>query len=580
MGFPTSPGVYTNEIDTTTSVPAVSVSTGAFVGTFNWGPVLEITEVTSGVDLSAQFGEPDANTATSFFTAWNFLQYSQDLKVVRSLGANANNAVANTPAVSSGNGVLIMNDTDYFNNVYPTEATYSYAARCPGALGDSITVYTFANTGGWSTISANSSDPLYSFANQFDYAPNTSPYVLNVSANNVTGDELHILVVDSLGQITGTANTVLERWPSLSRLTDSMSTDGVSNYYKEFIYQNSKFIYVTGKPTPSSNGWGVTIAAANAIGDLESFSDANANIAIFAGGADGTVSAANTVTGMGLFQDKTAADISLWMVGAGGQTETNQAIAYAQARGDVVAFGSPPIANVISAQPATDIINYVGGLTRSSYGFIDSGWKYQYDQFNNVYRWVPLNGDIAGLCARTDNTNDPWWSPAGLKRGQILNVIKLAYNPGLADRNALYQTSVNPVVTFPGQGTLLYGDKTFLNYSSAFSRINVRRLFIVLEKTISKASQASLFEFNDSFTQAQFVNLVTPFLRQVQGRRGITNFQVVCDSTNNTPAVVNANQFVGSIYIVPNFSINFIQLNFVAVNQGVSFSYVVGQVGG
>jgi phage tail sheath protein FI len=576
--IPTSPGVYTQETDLTGSVPAVGTSVGAFVGTFNWGPVLEPTTVTNGTDLRTQFGTPDSNTATSFFTAWNFLQYSNNIKIVRSLGSGANNATANA-AANATYGTVILNDTDYFNNVYSNIYTFSFAARSPAAIGNSLQVYVFANTSGWSAASANAADPLYTFANQFSYAPNTSPYVTNVTNGTVSGDEMHILVVDSMGLITGTANTVLEKFQSLSRLKDSMTPDGVSNYYREYIYQNSKYIFVTGQPTPNTTGWDITISAATAIGDLEGYSDARANVAVFQGGSDGTVTAANTVTGMAQFQSKTAQSIDLWMVGPGGQVETNQAIAYAESRKDCIVLASPPLANVTNPDgPATAIINYAGGLTRSSYAVLDSGWKYQFDQYNNVYRWVPLNGDVAGLCARTDSTNDPWWSPAGLRRGQILNSVKLAYNPDEADQSTLYQAGIDPVVTFPGEGTMLYGDKTFLNYSSAFNRINVRRLFIVLEKSISKAARSSLFEFNDATTQAAFVNLVSPFLRQVKGRRGITSYQVTCDSTNNTPAVVNAHQFVGTIYVVPAQSINYIMLNFVAVNQGVNFSYKVGQV--
>jgi len=213
----------------------------------------------------------------------------------------------------------------------------------------------------------------------------------------------------------------------------------------------------------------------------------------------------------------------------------------------------------------------------SSYAVMDSGYKYMYDRYNDLYRWVPLNGDIAGLCARSDVTNDPWFSPAGPARGQIKNIIRLAYNPSLTDRGTLYTNGINPVVTFPGQGTLLYGDKTLLSVASAFDRINVRRLFIVLEKAIATASKSTLFEFNDAFTRSQFKNLVTPYLRDIQGRRGITDFLVVCDETNNTPEVVDRNEFVGDIYIKPARSINYIQLNFVAVRTGIAFSEVVGQ---
>ena len=252
----------------------------------------------------------------------------------------------------------------------------------------------------------------------------------------------------------------------------------------------------------------------------------------------------------------------------------------AEDRKDCVAFVSPALANVQAADATTEVINYRNNAlsnVSSSYAVFDSGWKYQYDKYNDVYRWVPLNGDIAGLCARTDTNRDPWFSPAGLIRGQIKNVIKLAYNPTKANRDSLYKNGINPVVSFAGEGTLLFGDKTGLGRPSAFDRINVRRLFIVLEKAIAKAARSSLFEFNDEFTRAQFVNLVEPFLRTVQGRRGIYDFRVVCDETNNTPEIIDRNEFIGDIYIKPAKSINFIQLNFVAVRTGVSFEEIVGK---
>jgi len=243
-------------------------------------------------------------------------------------------------------------------------------------------------------------------------------------------------------------------------------------------------------------------------------------------------------------------------------------------------FLSPAKSDVVDnkGQEVTDITTTKNALQlSSSYAVFDSGWKYQYDKYNDVFRWVPLNADIAGLCARTDQTNDPWFSPAGFNRGNIKNVVKLAFNPDKADRDDLYKIGVNPVVTFPGQGTILYGDKTLLSKPSAFDRINVRRLFIVLEKAIATASKFSLFELNDEFTRAQFIGLVEPYLRDVQGRRGIIDFKVVCDETNNTPQVIDSNSFVGDIYIKPARSINFIQLNFVAVRTGVEFSEIVGQ---
>jgi phage tail sheath protein FI len=564
-----SPGVEVSEINTTTSIPAVSTSIGAFAGAFNWGPVLQLTTVSSGNDLVNKFSAPDNNTAVSFFTVWNFLQYSDNVAVLRSLGQGAKNATSN------GNGTLIMNSDDYFNNVYPTKTTNSWVARYPGFKGSALEVLVFANTSAFNQAASNTSDPLYNFANQFPYAPNTTPSVSLQTGGRLTGDGLHVLVIDSTGDITGQANSVLEAFPNLSRLTDATGPDGSSVYYKEFIWQNSQWVYWNGTPQANTVGWDVTISQANTTGIV---SDANtANISFLSGGSDGTVSAANNVTALDLFNDPDNIDIDLLMVGGGGQVETNEAIGVAESRKDIVVVGSPPLANVQNpSSPATAINNYAGGITRSSYAILDTGWKYQFDQFNGVFRWIPLNGDIAGLMARTDNVRAPWWSPAGDQRGQILNVIKLAYNPRKVDRDALYNNGINPVVTLKGEGTLLYGDKTFVNFASAFDHINVRRLFIFLEKTISKAAKSFLFEFNDAFTQAAFVNLVSPYLRTVKGQRGIFDYRVICDGTNNTPDIVDANKFVGDIYVKPVRSINFIKLNFVAVGTNVDFNTIVG----
>ena len=288
-------------------------------------------------------------------------------------------------------------------------------------------------------------------------------------------------------------------------------------------------------------------------------------------------------TAYSYFANKESVNIQLILTGDADATVQNYIFSnVVSVRNDCIAFVSPPANTVINnaGSEASSIVNYFNNTLAlsSSYLVADSNWKYQFDKFNNVYRWVPMNGDIAGLCVNTDAVADPWFSPAGFNRGAIKNVIKLAWNPSKPYRDTLYAAGINPIVSFPGQGVVLYGDKTLQSKPSAFDRINVRRLFLVLEKAISTAAQYSLFEFNDSFTQAQFVNLVTPFLRNVQGRRGITNFYVQCDSTNNTPAVINANQFVGSIYVMPNRSTNYIQLNFVAVNTGVDFSTVVGAV--
>lgn len=571
MGFPVSPGVTTSEIDLTTGVPAVSVSTGAVAGAFHWGPVLKVTAVSSEVQLANTFGSPDSNTATAFFSAANFLAYSNDLRVSRALGLGAKNATAN------GAGSVIMNEDDYFANGAYTALVVGnpWTARYPGLIGNALQVITFGNGAAWTANSTNTADPMYTFANFFDHAPNTTPYALQVANGIVTGDEVHVLVVDQDGLFTGQANTVLERYQGLSKIGDALDPVGANNYFHEVIWRKSRYVFSTGIPSANIVGWGASIKVNPVFGP-----DQNANTFSLAGGLDGTVGDANTITAFDLFSNQDFVDISLLVTGGASNTVQNHVISsVVGARNDCVGFISPPFANTTDVTgPAASIANYANGLSpRSSYIVMDSGWKYQYDKYNDIYRWIPLNGDIAGLCAQTDNLRDPWWSPAGLQRGNIKNSIRLAFNPNKTDRDTLYKAGVNPVVSFPGQGTLLFGDKTFLNYASAFDRINVRRLFIVLEKTISLAARSSLFEFNDAFTRAQFVNLITPFLRTVQGRRGITDFKVVCDTTNNTPDVIDANQFVGDIYIKPARSINFIQLNFVAVRTGVSFSEVVGK---
>ena len=303
-------------------------------------------------------------------------------------------------------------------------------------------------------------------------------------------------------------------------------------------------------------------------------------VKVLANGVSTTVTNSEIITAYDKFKNAEEVDISLVMAGASSQTVAEYIVEnIAESRKDCVAFLSPSRENAVNnyGDETTDIATYRNLFNSSSYAVMDSGWKYQFDKYNNVYRWVPLNGDVAGLCVRTDFERDPWYSPAGFNRGQIKNVVKLAWNPNKTARDELYKNGVNPVVTFPGEGTVLYGDKTLLARPSAFDRINVRRLFIVLEKAIARAAKYSLFEFNDEFTRAQFISLVEPYLRDVQGRRGIFQYRVVCDQTNNTPEVIDRNEFIGDIYIKPARSINFIQLNFIAVRTGVAFDEIVGK---
>lgn len=526
MAFQLSPGINVSELDITSVVPAVSTTTGAIAGVFAWGPVLEPVLVSSEVELVKRFGKPitDFNTET-FFTAADFLAYSNSLYVSR---ANTGTKAANTTNTNLVGQALIT-------------------AKYPGEYGNSIRV-------------------VYS-AKGSDTGANT--VLTNITATPES-DCVNIAILDTLGVFTGVTNGVLEVYENVAAnnsSTNAQLADGTNNYWLDVINTKSNYIVVANTAaTPGFASAGDVTLSAGTNGDGEA-----------------AVALASVQTAYDVFKNPDETDISLIMqgkaLGVSDKAELADYIAdIAATRMDAIAFVSPDKADVVNAaDPKTSVIAFASNVNASSYAVIDSGYKYRYDRYNDRYIYTPLNGDIAGLCARTDNTNDPWFSPAGYNRGNIKNVIKLAYNPSKTDRDALYQASVNPVVTQPGQGTILFGDKTALKRPSAFDRINVRRLFIVLEKAISRASKAMLFEFNDEFTRAQFRNMVEPFLRDVQGRRGIYDFKVVCDDTNNTSEVIDRNEFRGDIYIKPARSINFIQLNFVAVRTGVQFEEIIGK---
>lgn len=456
-------------------------------------------------------------------------------------------------------GALLVENSDVYDSEYSTGG-FGYGefiAKYPGTLGNSLKV----------SIADSNTFSGWQYANQFNSAPGTSAWV---SARNGSADELHVIVVDANGDWTGTAGTVLEKFSYVSKASDAKNSDNSTNYYKDVINNQSKYINWLDHPAAGTN-WGTS-------GSAKTFTTLSANITTtLSGGVTGaSVSAANVQAGFQLFSNDELYDVSLIPMGPTTNAGVvNTVIGIAESRRDCVVFASPPYTDVVNTtNQATKIAAYRDTLTSSSFAVLDSGWKYQYDRYNDKYRYVPLNGDVAGLAARTDYIADPWFSPAGYNRGVIKNVVKLAYSPTKTDRDDLYKKGVNPVVTFPGQGTLLFGDKTLLARPSSFDRINVRRLFIVLEKAISTASKFQLFEFNDPFTRAQFRNLVEPFLRDVQGRRGITDFRVICDDTNNPGSVVDRNEFVADIFIKPARAINFIQLNFVATRSGVSFEEV------
>jgi hypothetical protein len=428
------------------------------------------------------------------------------------------------------------------------------------------------------------------FSDLFDSAPGTSAW----ATANARGeeDELHIAVYDKTGDITGydvdvkgqRTSSVIEVWPSLSKNSAAKSTQGGNNYYTDVIFRGSNYIFWTDHISAGTN-WGTDVATGT---DYTIVS--GVTVDTLTGGTDDySVTAGEVEVAYDKFADTENLDINLIMGGpssgvadteAGQDTLVTMITDLVEDRKDCVGFASPYRAAVVgvtsSITQTQNVKDAFDKCPSSSYMVFDSGYKYMYDKYNDVYRFVPLNGDTAGLCAYTDGVADPWFSPAGYNRGSVRGAIKLAYNPMKADRDILYKARINPVVDFPGQGVTLFGDKTALTKPSAFDRINVRRLFLVLEKAIATAAKYMLFEFNDEFTRAQFRNMVEPFLRDVQGRRGIFDFKVVCDSTNNTGEVIDRNEFIGDIYIKPARSINFITLNFIAVRTGVAFSEVGG----
>jgi hypothetical protein len=403
----------------------------------------------------------------------------------------------------------------------------------------------------------------------------------NVDFYGGTGDQFSILVIDQNGKFSGVTGTILETFNHVSKAIDGRDGDGNSNYYVTVVNNKSKYIWVGGA---TIDNIGAGSAPGITFGDTAvTFSNATRQYLDCTGGSYGTPSDANKLSGYNLFGDPDTVDISLLLGADASASLAGDIIDIADARKDCVAFVSPEsgdVVDVISRSEQIDnVVDYRDNQLNkvSSYAFLDSGWKYMYDRYSDKLRWVPLNGDMAGLCARTDNVNDPWFSPAGFNRGQIRGVVKLALNPTEeAYRDELYTNEINPVVSFPGEGTVLFGDKTLQSKGSAFDRINVRRLFIVMEKAISTAAKFQLFEQNDSFTRAQFKNMIEPFLRDIQGRRGITDFKVVCDDTNNTSSVIDSNKFVADIFVKPTRSINFIQLNFAATRSGVDFSEIAG----
>jgi hypothetical protein len=504
--------------------------------------------------------------------------------VVVSIAVGGSGTIANTVGYATTLAATITVG-DYVEIGNTTIGLQYMKVTAVGAITNTSTVATFNITssdvfGLAANVSGTDLTRKWEYWNLVDSAPGVSKYQQNFGNSSAT-DELHVIVADEDGLFTGTPGTVLEVLGNLSRAVDAKTEDGATNYYKTVINDGSSYIWWA-----ADRSGAASVNTAIALVNPTTTTPLTLSFGEGTDGADENTQALSVqLAAYDLFASAEDVDVSLILTGVSeggehGEQKANYLIDnIAEKRKDCVVFCSPEKADVVNnaGSEATKVIEFRNKLRSTSYAVLDSGYKYQYDKYNDIYRFIPLNGDTAGLCVRTDDTRDAWFSPAGFNRGQIKNIVKLAYNPRQADRDQLYKAGVNPVVTFPGQGTVLYGDKTLLAKPSAFDRINVRRLFIVLEKAIATATKFTLFEFNDDFTRAQFRNLVEPFLRDVQGRRGIYDFKVVCDTTNNTGEVIDGNRFVGDIYIKPAKSINFIQLNFVAVRTGVEFSEVVGK---
>lgn len=568
MAFQVSPGVQVNEIDLTNVVPAVSTSIGGFAGIFSWGPSEEIVSVSSEKELANTFGSPNDETAKSFLTASSFLKYGKELKVARVV--NNTDALNATSGESSTFGLLVKNRSHYEDTYMGGSAARGiWGAKCPGSLGNSLRV---------EVCSSSTAFTGWAFAGEFDNAPGTSTYAAKYGSTN---DELHIVVIDEDGLFTGVKGTVLEKFSGVSQASDAVKIDGTTNFYKNVINTESDYIWWLDFFSVASAGV-LTTAGQVASGGLAFDTETTIIGNSLQAGSNGTTpTTAQISTGLEIFADADTVDLNLLFSvndTNGTNTIAQKLVEIANSRKDVVVFLSPPTEDTVgSSTPAVDVKNWADTITSTSYAVIDSTALKVYDKYSDVYRWIPAAGHVAGLCANTDDVADAWFSPAGFNRGQILGVTKLAFNPKQTERDTLYKARVNPIVSFPGQGTILYGDKTAQTKPSAFDRINVRRLFITLEKAIATAAKYQLFEFNDEFTRAMFRNMVEPFLRDVQGRRGITDFAVICDETNNTGDVIDRNEFRADIYIKPARSINFITLNFIATRTGVDFSELVGK---
>jgi phage tail sheath protein FI len=572
----------------TNIIPAVSTSIGAYAGEFNWGPSGRIVTVSSEAELASTFGAPSVSgadadrKARSFFTAASFLKYGNTLRVSRAVPNDAKNAYSGLADID------IITDIDDFENTANKPA--GAYARYAGSLGDGLKVVVITeNNDGDSYYGTGSGSTVSEYVSQLSYLPGTTEWAENLTGDADVFDECAVLVIDTEAKFSSTRDAVLERFEGLSLAKNAKTVDGANNYFIDVINTQSQYVYAYDLETKFLTATTPVELSATSDSTQFTYKTSGAEFAFtLDGGSDGTLIAGTVTEALDLFDEGDAVDINFIFAQTISETENvqkpidDELIEIAMDRRDVIAFISAPLIIATTGLSGTadtkknTVTEYFDSLASTSYAVFGSTPVQMYNKYTDRFIWVPDSGHVAGLCAYTDDVTEPWFSPAGLNRGQLRGVSKLALNPNKTQRDDLYKARVNPIVSFPGEGIVLYGDKTALSRPSAFDRINVRRLFITLEKAIATFAKYQLFELNDEFTRSAFRAAVEPYLRIVQARRGITDFRVICDTTNNTGAVIDSNGFVADIYIKPARSINFITLNFIATRTGVEFKEIVG----
>ena len=582
-----SPAVTVKEIDLTGVVPNVQTSTGAFVGNFGWGPVGVATLVSDESGLVSTFSAPTDDNTVDFHSAAYFLRYSNSMYVVREQDSDGKNSVANNTSLGSLTAQTV-NNLDAFEDLSIDSSDGAFIAKYPGTIGNSLKI---SIVGTDSASGSETNFNSWAYKDNFDGATGTSAFVTALGGYN---DEIHVAVIDEDGEITGNAGTVLETFPYLSVAKNAKSPDGSSNYFKEVLKLKSKWVYAgdfhlsgdsDGVNDFGGSLWGTTATTTGQdFATGQNYSNTTSAWSFKSGNTSASLGTDDFLRGYDKFEDKDNIEVDFLIApeslsNTAATTIVNDLVAIAgTTRKDCVAVASPSRNAVVTVGTNVGVLANNNTYTKSSYLVQDNNYLKVFDKYNDKYIKIPAASSTAGLMAATDLVAAPWFSPAGSRRGRYQGITDIILSPTKAERDALYKAGINPIANIPGEGIMLFGDKTNESRPSAFDRINVRRLFLGIERAIAIAGRNVMFEFNDEFTRAEFVNIVEPFLREIQGRRGITDFRVVCDATNNTAAVVDRNEFVASIFIKPARSINFVTLNFVAVRTGVEFDEVVGTV--